>query len=155
MEGTMEMSQVNDLVLSYEAIRSVYDELDEKLKEVKAQKDDAEKKLIMAIMDMEEKTGADHVTVNFAGRKYGVKVKDYFSIPAADKAEAYQILRDLGRDDLFTVTPQTLNKGIAEVIATYRADNPDSAEEFPAEYEELLAHMNRYPKPSLSRVMAR
>jgi len=157
MEGTMEMTQVNNLAAEYEAIRSVYDELEEKLKEAKAQKDDAEKKLIMAILDMEEKTGADHVTVNFAGRNYSVKKKDYFRIPKAEQDVAFQLLKELGKGDIVVekVDDRTLTKEMEYESAEYRKNHPDSAEDFPAEYEELLAHMERYTKPSLSRVMAR
>ena len=157
MEGTMEMSQVKDLVLAYEAVRSVCDELDEKMKEARAQRDDAEKKLIMAILDIEEKTGIDDLKVKVEGRNYGVKVKDYFSIPKADQVAAYQLLKNLGHGDIVVerVDERTLSKEMATVIEEYRAGHPNSAEEFPAEYEELLSHMNRYPKPSLSRVMAR
>ena len=157
MEETMEVSQVKDLVLSYEAIRSVCDELDEKIKEAKAQKEDAEKKLIMAILDIEEKTGIDDLKVKVEGRNYGVKVKDYFSIPSTDRVAAYQLLKDLGHGDIVVerVDDRTLSKEMSTVIEEYRAGHPDSVEEFPAEYEELLTHMNRYPKPSLSRVMAR
>lgn len=157
MEETMEVSQIKDLVLSYEAVRSVYDELEEKMKEARANKEEAEKKLIMAILDVEEKTGIDDLKVKVEGRNYGVKVKDFFSIPKADQAAAYQILKDLGHGDIVVekVDDRTLSKEMATVIETYRASHPNSAEEFPAEYEELLSHMNRYPKPSLSRVMAR
>ena len=157
MEGTMEMSQIKDLVLTYEATRSVCDELDEKMKEARAQRDDAEKKLIMAILDVEEKTGIDDLKVKVEGRNYGVKVKDFFSIPSADRVAAYQLLKDLGHGDIVVerVDERTLSKEMAGVIEEYREKHPNSAEEFPAEYEELLSHMNRYPKPSLSRVMAR
>lgn len=157
MEETMEVSQIKDLVLSYEAVRSVCDELEEKMKEARANKEEAEKKLIMAILDVEEKTGIDDMKVKVEGRNYGVKVKDFFSIPKADQAAAYQILKDLGHGDIVAekVDDRTLSKEMATVIEAYRASHPNSAEEFPAEYEELLSHMNRYPKPSLSRVMAR
>ena len=157
MEGTMEMSQVKDLVLSYEAIRSVCDELDEKIKEAKAQKEDAEKKLIMAILDIEEKTGIDDLKVKVEGRNYSVRVKNYFRIPKAEQAVAFQLLKELGKGDIVVekVDERTLTKEMEYESEKYRVNHPDSAEEFPAEYEELLAHMERYDKPSLSRVMAR
>ena len=156
-QQTMEMQQIRDLALAYEAIRSEYDEMEEALKAVKARKDEAENRLIMAIMDIEEKTGIDDVKFKVEGRNYSVKVKDFFTIPKADQAEAYQILKDLGHGDIVVekVDDRTLSKEMATVIEAYRTGHPNATEDFPAEYEELLSHMNRYSKPSLSRVMAR
>lgn len=157
MEETMEFGQIKDLVLNYEAVRSVYDELNERLEEARKNKEAAEKAVVMAILDVAERTGIDDLKVNVEGRNYGVKVKDFFSIPKADRAEAYQLLKELGHGDLVVekVDDRTLSNEMAGVIEQFRAENPDSVEEFPAEYEPLLAHMNRFPKPSLTRVMAR
>lgn len=157
MEETMEFAQIKDLVLNYEAVRSVYDELNERLEEARKNKEAAEKAVVMAILDVAERTGIDDLKVKVEGRNYGVKVKDFFSIPKADRAEAYQLLKELGHGDLVVekVDDRTLSNEMAGVIEQFRAENPDSIEEFPAEYEPLLAHMNRFPKPSLTRVMAR
>ena len=157
MEETMEVAQIKDLVLNYEAVRSVYDELNERLEEARKNKEAAEKAVVMAILDVAERTGIDDLKVKVEGRNYGVKVKDFFSIPKADRAEAYQLLKELGHGDLVVekVDDRTLSNEMAGVIEQFRAENPDSIEEFPAEYEPLLAHMNRFPKPSLTRVMAR
>lgn len=157
MEETMEFGQIKDLVLNYEAVRSVYDELNERLEEARKNKEAAEKAVVMAILDVAERTGIDDLKVKVEGRNYGVKVKDFFSIPKADRAEAYQLLKELGHGDLVVekVDDRTLSNEMAGVIEQFRAENPDSIEEFPAEYEPLLAHMNRFPKPSLTRVMAR
>ena len=113
--------------------------------------------VISAIMDAQEQTGVEGLRVGYEGRNYSVKVKDFFTIPKADQAEAYQILKDLGHGDIVVekVDDRTLSKEMATVIEAYRTGHPNSTEEFPAEYEELLSHMNRYSKPSLSRVMAR
>lgn len=157
MEETMEVAQIKDLVLNYEAVRSVYDELNERLEEARKNKEAAEKAVVMAILDVAERTGIDDLKVKVEGRNYGVKVKDFFSIPKADRAEAYQLLKELGHGDLVVekVDDRTLSNEMAGVIEQFRAEHPDSIEEFPAEYEPLLAHMNRFPKPSLTRVMAR
>jgi len=157
MEETMEFAQIKDLILNYEAVRSVYDELNERLEEARKNKEAAEKAVVMAILDVAERTGIDDLKVKVEGRNYGVKVKDFFSIPKADRAEAYQLLKELGHGDLVVekVDDRTLSNEMAGVIEQFRAENPDSIEEFPAEYEPLLAHMNRFPKPSLTRVMAR
>jgi len=153
----METSQLRDLVLIYEEKRSAAEELDAQLKEANAAKTEAERNLIMAILSVAEETGIDDLSVNVEGRKYTVKVKDFFSIPKAEKDEAYRLLRELGHGDLITerVDDRTLSSEMASVMEEYRSGHPGCVEEFPAEYEPLLAVMNRYPKPSLSRVKAK
>ena len=153
----MEVSQLRDLVLAYEDKRGIAEDLDAQLKEANAAKTEAERNLIMAILSVAEETGIDDLSVNVEGRKYSVKVKDYFSIPKAEKDEAYRLLRELGHGDLITerVDDRTLSSEMASVMEEYRNVHPDSAEEFPVEYEPLLAVMNRYPKPSLSRIKAK
>ena len=153
----METSQLRDLVLIYEEKRSAAEELDAQLKEANAAKTEAERNLIMAILSVAEETGIDDLSVNVEGRKYTVKVKDFFSIPKAEKDEAYRLLRELGHGDLITerVDDRTLSSEMASVMEEYRSEHPGCVEEFPAEYEPLLAVMNRYPKPSLSRVKAK
>ena len=157
MDETMEMTQIRDLVTAYETARSAYEDLNQQLEEAKKTKDEWEKAVIMAILDTAERTGIDDLKVKVEGRSYGVKVKDFFSIPKADRSEAFQLLKELGHGDLVVekVDDRTLSNEMAEVIEQYRAENPGATEEFPAEYEPLLAHMNRFPKPSLTRVMAR
>lgn len=152
-----DVGQVKMKVLEYEAAKSLCDELDEQLKEAKAQKDRAEKDVIMALLEIEERTGIDDLKVKVADRNYGVKQKDFFSIPATDRAEAYRLLKELGHGDIVVerVDDRTLSNEMAAVIAAYRAEHPHSEEEFPAEYEELLSHMKRFMKPSLSRVIAK
>lgn len=153
----MEASQLRDLVLTYEDKRGIAEDLDAQLKEANAAKTEAERNLIMAILSVTEETGIDDLSVNVEGRKYSVKVKDYFSIPKAEKDEAYRLLRELGHGDLITerVDDRTLSSEMASVMEEYRNVHPDSSEEFPVEYEPLLAVMNRYPKPSLSRIKAK
>lgn len=153
----MEASQLRDLVLTYEDKRGIAEDLDAQLKEANAAKTEAERNLIMAILSVAEETGIDDLSVNVEGRKYSVKVKDYFSIPKAEKDEAYRLLRELGHGDLITerVDDRTLSSEMASVMEEYRNVHPDSSEEFPVEYEPLLAVMNRYPKPSLSRIKAK
>ena len=153
----METSQLRDLVLIYEEKRSAAEELDAQLKEANTAKTEAERNLIMAILSVAEETGIDDLSVNVEGRKYTVKVKEFFSIPKAEKDEAYRLLRELGHGDLITerVDDRTLSSEMASVMEEYRSGHPGCVEEFPAEYEPLLAVMNRYPKPSLSRVKAK
>ena len=153
----MEASQLRDLVTVYEERRSIAEELDEEAKAAKAERDKAENDLINAILAVAEETGIDDLSVTAEGRKYSVRMKDYYTIPKANRDEAYELLRELGHGDLITekVDDRTLSKEMAEVAAAYRAENPDGAEDFPGEYEPLMAMLNRYSKPSLGRVIAR
>lgn len=157
MNENGEVLKINHLVLEYENLRSQYDEMKEAFDALKAQKDAAEQSVIMAILEVAENSGIDDLKVKVEGRNYGVRKKDYYTIPAADRPEAFRILKELGRGDIVVerVDDRTLSSEMDEVASAYRAENPSSEEEFPAEYEELLTHMNRYRKTTLSRVMAR
>lgn len=152
-ENMSEVSVIEALVTKYEALRGQYEEMDKAVKELKAQKDAAEKEVISALLDVAEKTGVDDLTVKVGIYKYAASVKDYFSITQAEKDEAYPLLRDLGMGDLIVekVDDRTLSSSLREVMEAYRAANPESTEQFPAEYEPLLAHLNRYPKTTLTR----
>ena len=151
---TMETTRLQDLVLAYEEARSAAEELDAQLKEAKAKKDAAENAVITAILSVAEETGIDDLSVSVEGRKYAVKVKEYYSIPKPNRDEAFQLLRELGHGDLITerVDDRTLSSEMATVREEYLADHPDGDEKYPAAYEPLLAIMTTYTKPSLSRV---
>lgn len=152
-ENMSEIGVIEALVTKYEALRGQYDEMEKATKELKAQKDAAEKEIISALLDMAEKTGVDDLTVKVGVYKYAASVKDYFSITNAEKDEAYPLLRELGLGDLIVekVDDRTLSSQLREIMETYRAANPESTEQFPAEYEPLLIHLNRFPKATLAR----
>lgn len=153
----MEMNRLCDLALEYEAKRSLVDELDSQLKDAKAEKEEAEAKLIQAILYAEEENGIDSLTVTAGGRKYGVSKKSYYRIPATNTDEAYQILRDLSLGDLIkeTVDQKTLSSVLRAKSEEYMSEHPDSNEEFGAEFEPLLAVIDKYDKTTLSRVKAK
>lgn len=154
---TMETSRLQDLVLAYEDARSAAEELDAQAKEAKAKKDAAEAAVINAILSVAEETGIDDLSVSVEGRKYAVKVKEYYSIPKPNRDEAFQLLRELGHGDLITerVDDRTLSSEMATVREEYLAEHPDGNENYPAEYEPLVAIMNTYQKATLSRVKAK
>jgi hypothetical protein len=153
----MEMAKINNLAREYEEARSLADELKAELEEANKQKASAELALINEILTVAEATGIDDLTATVDGRKYSVKTKDYYSIPKENRDEAFQLLRDLGHGDLITerVDDRTLTSEMATVREEYRSECPESEEDYPAEYEPLLAIMKVYNKPTLGRVKAK
>ena len=148
------VSQLRDLVLTYEEKKAACDELEAELKEAKAAKEAAEKAVIDAILTTAETTGIDDLGVTVEGRRYTVKLKDYYSIPKEAREEAFGLLRELGHGDIIVerVDDRTLSSEMAAVIEEYHNLLPEAEEDFPAEYEPLVACMRRYSKPSLSRL---
>lgn len=152
-EMAVDLSSVNALVENYETLRGQVETIEADLKELKAQRDAAERAVISALLDAMEKTGVDDLTVKVGGFKYGASAREFYSIPKAEQCEAYPLLRELGMGDLIVekVDDRTLSKELRDISEAYREQHPNSTENFPAEYEPLLTHLNRYPKPQLSR----
>lgn len=150
-----ENGTIEYLVTQYENARSIHEELAAQEKEAKAQMDAAEKELIMAILSAEEAAGVDSLKVNCNGRNYGATIKTFYTIPKADRDDAFEELRNLGHGDLITekVDDRTLTKELQSVIASWHREHAE--EDYPPEYEVLMSHVSRYDKPSLSRVLAR
>ena len=148
-----EFNRVEGLVSRYEALKAQYDELKTETDELKKQADQAKTDVVRAILDVAEQTGVDDLAITVGAYKYGVTVKDYFGITKAEQDEAFPLLRELGMGDLITerVDDRTLSKELAEVRDSYAAQHPEEAGAFPAEYEPLLIHLNRYTKADLSR----
>lgn len=138
---------IEELVTRYETLRSQCDSLEDDLKMLKAEKTTAEAQVISAILGLAEATGADDLTVRVGAYKYGATVKEYYRIPKAARDEAFPLLRELGLGDL--ITEQVNDKTLSSELAGVLEDN--GGEELPPEYEPLLAHLERYSKPSLSR----
>ena len=148
-----EVSIVNPLVEKYETLRAQYEEMDAVAKELKKQMEAAKQEVVRTILSVAEQTGVDDLTVTVGAFKYGATVKEFFSITKAEQDEACPRLRELGMGDLITekVDDRTLSKELSEVLAAYAADHPEEAGQFPAEYEPLLTHLNRYTKADMTR----
>lgn len=139
-------NRIEALVANYEMYRAQAEEADQAAKEAKALRDAAEREVINAMLQMAEDAGADDMTVTVGMFKYSASTKDYYAIPKDERDEAYELLRELGHGDLIVekVDDRTLTKEMTGV-------KESNGDEFPAEYEPLLALMSRYTKPSLSR----
>lgn len=155
--GNTNIESIRKLVTEYEARREETEEAEQTLKYLKEQRDSAEKALIMAILTTAEEAGVEDLGVIVDGRKYGVKVKEYFTIPKPARDDAYQLLRELGHGDIITerVDDRTLSSEIAGVMEEYRKENPDSGSEYPETYGPLMDLMTRYSKPSLTRIKSK
>lgn len=94
-------------------------ELADIVKENNAAIDEQEKLVIAAMLDLAESAGLDDpasFTVDVNGRRYGVKVKPYYSIRKDQRDEAFAALRALGLGDLIVekVDDRTLTKALEE-----------------------------------------
>ena len=153
MNEKLDVTGVTALVEQYETLRAQAEELEGELKELKSQRDAAEREVIRALLDAMEQTGVDDLTVKVGGYKYGASAKEYYSIPKEAQAEAFPLLRELNMGDLIVerVDDRTLSKELRDVMDLYAATHPEEAGRFPMEYEPLLAQLKRYVKPALTR----
>ena len=95
-------------------------ELADIVKENNAAIEDQEKLIISAMLDLAEAAGLDDpssFTVDVAGRRYGIKIKPFYSIRKDDRDTAFAMLRTLGLGDLIVekVDDRTLTKALEEL----------------------------------------
>lgn len=93
----------------------------------KAETDRLEAQIIQLILDAEEACGLDDLSMEVAGRKYGVAVKSYWRIPAAHKDEAFKLLREIGMGDLITerVDDRILTREINDILEANKGELPE------------------------------
>lgn len=94
--------------------------LAEQVKENNAQIEQQENAIVASMLDMAEAAGLDDpsaFTVDVEGRRYGVKIKSFYSIRAGDRDRAFPMLRSLGLGDLIVerVDDRTLTRALEEV----------------------------------------
>lgn len=90
------------------------------VKENNAQIEQQENLIVASLLDMAETAGLDDpsaFTVDVEGRRYGIKMKSYYSIRADKRDEAFPLLRALGLGDLIVekVDDRTLTKALGEL----------------------------------------
>lgn len=93
--------------------------LAEETKANNAQIEQAEKDIIASMLDLAEDAGLDDpsgFTVDVAGRRYGIKVRQFYAIRKEQRDEAFAALRTLGLGDLIVekVDDRTLTKALEE-----------------------------------------
>jgi hypothetical protein len=134
----LSMAQLSDKIRDYEFLKAQADEIEGQLKAFKAQADAAKDEVIAGMLDIAEDASCE-VTVTVEGRKYSIGTKDYFSIEAGKKDEAFRQLRELGLGGLIveSVKKETLTNSLESIMDLHQGVLPD-------EYAELLGSCSKF-----------
>lgn len=113
------MSTLTERIGALAQLKELKNEIAENLKACNAQIEQAEKEIIASMLDLADAAGLDDpsgFTVDVAGRRYGIKVKPFYSIRKDQRDEAFAALRTLGLGDLIVekVDDRTLTKALEE-----------------------------------------
>lgn len=113
------MSTLTERIGALAQLKELKNEIAENLKSCNAQIEKAEKEIIASMLDLADAAGLDDpsgFTVDVAGRRYGIKVKPFYSIRKDQRDEAFAALRTLGLGDLIVekVDDRTLTKALEE-----------------------------------------
>lgn len=113
------MSTLTERIGALAQLKELKNEIAENLKSCNAQIEQAEKEIIASMLDLADAAGLDDpsgFTVDVAGRRYGIKVKPFYSIRKDQRDEAFAALRTLGLGDLIVekVDDRTLTKALEE-----------------------------------------
>lgn len=113
------MSTLTERIGALAQLKELKNEIAENLKSCNAQIEQAEKEIIASMLDLADAAGLDDpsgFTVDIAGRRYGIKVKPFYSIRKDQRDEAFAALRALGLGDLIVekVDDRTLTKALEE-----------------------------------------
>lgn len=113
------MNTLTERIGALAQLKELKNEIAENLKACNAQIEQAEKEIIASMLDLADAAGLDDpsgFTVDVAGRRYGIKVKPFYSIRKDQRDEAFAALRALGLGDLIVekVDDRTLTKALEE-----------------------------------------
>ena len=142
----MTIDAIGAKIEAYEQLRERADKLKDDLAELNRQKDAAEAEVIAAILDAQEQTGVGGMRVEYNGRKYAVTVKNYYTIPTANRDDVLEMMRLLGMGDLIQerVDDRTLTNDL-------EAAAEENGGELPDMYTELVDSLAGYTKSTLMR----
>ena len=90
------MSTLTERIGALAQLKELKNEIAENLKSCNAQIEQAEKEIIASMLDLADAAGLDDpsgFTVDVAGRRYGIKVKPFYSIRKDQRDEAFAALR--------------------------------------------------------------
>lgn len=115
----MDVKTLSEHIETLRQLKERKKELADIVKENNAAIEEQEKLVISSMLDLAEAAGLDDpasFTVDVNGRRYGVKVKPYYSIRKDQRDEAFAALRTLGLGDLIVekVDDRTLTKALEE-----------------------------------------
>lgn len=142
----MTVDAIGAKIEAYEQLRERAEQLKDELTELNKQKDAAEAEVIAAILDAQEQTGVGGMRVEYNGRKYAVTVKNYYTIPKANRDDVLEMMRLLGMGDLIQerVDDRTLTNEL-------EAATEENGGELPDMYSELVDSLAGYTKSTLMR----
>lgn len=117
----MEMTNLASAIAGLNDLKEEKKRLADLVKENNAAIEEQEKLLIASMLDMAENAGLDDpssFTVDVNGRRYGLKIKPFYSIRKEARDEAFAMLRTLGLGDLIVerVDDRTLTKVLEESL---------------------------------------
>lgn len=142
----MTIDAIGAKIEAYEQLRERAEQLKDELTELNKQKDAAEAEVIAGILDAQEQTGVGGMRVEYNGRKYAVTVKNYYTIPKANRDDVLEMMRLLGMGDLIQerVDDRTLTNEL-------EAATEENGGELPDMYSELVDSLAGYSKSTLMR----
>ena len=142
----MTVDAIGTKIIKYEELREKAEKAKEAMEEANKRRDAAEADVITAILDKQQELGVPSLRIGYDGRNYSVTLKEYYSIPKANRDGAYELMRNLGMGDLIQekVDDRTLTKELEAV----REGNEG---QMPEEYGDLLELLKTYPKATLRR----
>ena len=116
----MDANTLSTLIATLSDLKERKKELAEIVKENNAAIEEQEKQIITAMLDLAEAAGLDDpssFSVDVGGRRYGIKIKPFYSIRKDDRDTAFAMLRTLGLGDLIVekVDDRTLTKALEEL----------------------------------------
>lgn len=145
----MTVDAIGTKIAKYEELREKAEKAKEAMEEANKRRDMAEAEVITVILDKQQELGVTELRIGYEGRNYSVTMKEYYSIPKANRDGAYEQMRNLGMGDLIQerVDDRTLTKELEAVREGNDGEMPD-------EYGDLLDLLKPYPKATLRRPKA-
>lgn len=130
----MDVNTLSAHITEHASLKERKKEVADLVKENNAAIEEQEKLIVSVMLDLAEAAGLEDptgFTVDVNGRRYGVKIKPFYSIRKDQRDEAFAALRALGLGDLIVekVDDRTLTKALEEAA--------DADGVLPPEYEIL------------------
>ncbi|MEG0901095.1 MAG: hypothetical protein RSG96_03170 [Clostridia bacterium] len=137
------IQEIRNKILSLEQLKGEKAEHDETVSKLRGLIANKEQEIATAILDLEEVTGVDKLSVLVGDRSYAITQKNFYTIPKNMRETAYPLLRELGHGDLIVekVDDRTLSKELTAVAEEHGG-------ELPPEYEPL--GLSLYKKTDLA-----
>lgn len=134
---------LSSALIAYEMAKENKAKLEDAAKQAGAEVRALEEEVIGMLLDMSEQTGSDSLSVVVNARRYAVIQKDYYSIPAGARPEAFPALREMGYDYLIQerVDDRSLTNTLNEVAEA-------NGGALPEEFDRLS--LSKYTRTTLS-----